>query len=167
MRRPHTDDDARQAGERLDAADDLRRPVLAFESNEPRREIANANLGAMSVGEDRLDDRGVAHIARLGLSKVGKRDLAEAFLFVVGEQAREHRIGIEIGEAPPHDSGVAVDERGGAGVADQRQVEVLVLGLQASLHARFLRSANSASQSRTARGSGKTPVAPGRRLPTE
>ena len=83
----------------------------------------------MRVGEHRLDDRGVAHVARLGLGKVGERDLAEAFLLVAGEQAREHRIGIEAGEAPPHDPGIAVDERGGAAVADQRQVEVLVLGL--------------------------------------
>ena len=44
VRRPHADDDARQAGERLDAADDLRRPVLALEPLEARREIGNARL---------------------------------------------------------------------------------------------------------------------------
>ena len=54
---------------------------------EPRREIGNAHFGAMDVGQDRLDDRGVAHIARLGLRQVGERDLAEPFLLVVGEQA--------------------------------------------------------------------------------
>jgi hypothetical protein len=69
VRRPHADGDARQAGERLDAADDLRRPVLAFVAIEPRREIANADFSAMNVGEDRLDDRGVAHIARLGFAR--------------------------------------------------------------------------------------------------
>ena len=172
---PHPDGDAGQAGERFDAPDDLRRPILAFEQIEPRREVGDAQLGAARVGHDRLDDRRVAHVARLGLDQARDHNIAEALLFVVSEESREHRIGIEVGEAPPHDTGVAVDQRGRATVADQRQVKVLPFCLLRRVHVCLLRRvhapsprpANSASQSRTACGSGKAPIAPGRNRPTE
>ena len=167
VRRPDANGDARQASERFDATDDLRRPIFAFEALEPWRKIGNAHLGALRVGQDRLDDGGVTLVARVGLDHIRERHLAEPFVFVVGQQPRKYRIGIEIRETPPHDACVAVDEGGGAGVADHRQIQVLALRLTAPRHAASSRSAYSASQSRTALGWENVATAPARRLPTE
>ena len=38
------------------------------------------------VGEDRLDDRRIADIARLGLNQPSEHDVAEALLLVAGEK---------------------------------------------------------------------------------
>src|SRR6185312_12953424 len=167
VRRPDANSDARQAGERFDPPDDLRRPILAFKSLEPRPEIGNAHFGAMRVGQNGLDDGRIALVARTGLHDIRERDLAEPNLLVVGQQPRKNRIGIEIRETPPHDARIAVDEGGGAGVADQRQIEILAFRMTAPRHAPSSRPAYSASQSRTALGCVNVPMAPGRLLPTE
>ena len=71
--RAHADGDARQARHRLDAPNDLRRTESALEPVEARREIGDATACAVDVGQDRLDDRGVAQIARLGFAP-GRRE---------------------------------------------------------------------------------------------
>ena len=162
----HPDRDPRQAGDRFDAPYDLRGPVYALEALEIRSEIGDADLAAIGVGQDRLDDRRVAHILRLGLDQVRERDIAEPFLLVAGQQPREDRIGIEVGIAPPHDPSVLIDKRRRAAVANQGQVEILFFCLRALGHA-VLPRANSASQPRTACGAGNAPIAPGRERPTE
>src|ERR1700722_10611485 len=56
----HPDRDPRQAGDRFDAPYDLRGPVYALEALEIRSEIGDADLAAIGVGQNRLDDRRVA-----------------------------------------------------------------------------------------------------------
>ena len=165
--RPDADGDARQAGDRLDAPDDLRRPVAALETIEARREIGDAQLRPLVVGEDGLDDRGVAHIVGLGLDQPGQHDVAEPLLLVARQEARKDRIGIEVRKAPPDDARVAVDERRGAAVADQREIEVLLARLPLRSRQAPLLSANFASHARTSPGLANTPLAPGRGRPTE
>ena len=64
--RPHADGDARQAGERFDAADDLRRPDTRVRiDRSAARNRRRAALAPLRVGQDRLDDRRIAHVARL------------------------------------------------------------------------------------------------------
>ena len=60
--RPDPDGDARQAGDRLDAAEDLRRIEDALEAFEARREIGDAKGIAAGVAHGGLDDRRVAHV---------------------------------------------------------------------------------------------------------
>ena len=162
----HPDCDPRQARDWFDAPNDLRRPVDALEAFEIRSEIGDADLAAIRVGQDRLDDRGVAHVLRLSLDQVRKRDIAEPLLLVAGQQPREDRIGIEVGIAPPDDPGVLIDKGCGATVSDQGEVEILLFCLRALGHAPLPR-ANSASHPRTACGAENEPIAPGRRRPTE
>ena len=60
--RPHPDGDARQSGNRLDDAHQLRRAKHAAEIAETRREIGDPHLSAVVVGQHGGDDGGVAHI---------------------------------------------------------------------------------------------------------
>ena len=105
--------------------------------------------------------------ASFGLDHIREYDFAEPLVFVGGEQPREYWIGIEIGETPPRDTRVAVDEGGGARVADYRQIQVLALRLTAPCHTPSSRSTYSASQPRTALGCENVAIAPRRRGPTE
>ncbi len=74
-----------------------------------------------------LDDRGVADISRFGLHHVGQDHVAKPLLLVAGQQTGEDRIGIETREAPPDDPPGRVDQRRDTAIADQRQIERLLL----------------------------------------
>src|ERR1700722_840294 len=162
----HPDRDPRQAGDRFYAPNDLRWSVYALEAFKIRSKIGDTHLSAICIGQDRLDDRGVAHVLLPSLDQVRKRDIAETFFLVAGQEPREDRIGIEVGITPPHDPGVLIDKGRGAAVSDQGQVEILFFCLRALGHALVPR-ANSASHPRTACGLENEPIAPWRRRPTE
>ena len=81
----HPDRNARQAGDRFDAPNDLRRSVYALEALKIRSKIGDTHLSAICIGQDRLDDRGVPHVLRLSLDQVRKRDIAETFFLVAGQ----------------------------------------------------------------------------------
>ena len=87
--------------------------------------------------------------------------------FIPGQEARKDRIGIEVGETPPHDAGVAVDQRRGAAIADQRQVEILRAGVALRDHTSSPDAAKSANPSRASPGSTNTPFARGLLRPTK
>ena len=152
VRRPHADGDARQARDRLDAADDLRRTEGALVAVEARREVGDAHRGAARVGQHRLDDRGVAHIARRAAGEFRQHDVAKALLLVARQQPREHRVGIEARKAPPDDARAAVDERGDAAISDQRQIKALFARLSGRPQSALLAFAKAVSQARTPSG---------------
>src|SRR5271157_2962144 len=79
--RPHADGDARQPGERLDDAVELRRSEHATELAEPRREIRDLYLGAVTVSQDGGNNRAVTHILRLIVHHVLKQDIGETLFF--------------------------------------------------------------------------------------
>ena len=83
--RPHANGDARQAGHRLDDANDLRRAEHAAEVLKARREIGDADLAAVPVGQRRDDDRGVALILRLVIDHAVQHDVGESLLLVARE----------------------------------------------------------------------------------
>src|SRR3984957_11905947 len=163
----HPDRDPRQAGDWFNAPDDLRWSVNSLEPLEIWREIGGPHFRAIRVGHDRLDDRRVAHVLRLGFDEVRERDVAKSFLLIASQQPRKYGIGIKMRITPPHDASVLIHERRRAAVADQRQIEILLFGLTALGHALLPRAANSASHSRTASGSENALIAPGRGRPTE
>ena len=57
-----------------------------------------------------------------------EHDVGEALLLVAREQPAEHRIAVEAREAPPHDARQRIDQRGGAAIADDGEIEVLLRG---------------------------------------
>ena len=81
------DGDARRAGDRLDDADQLRRPVGAAVFLEARREIGDAHGRAIGVDQIGHHDGGVAHIVRARLDEAVEHHVGEAFFLVAGEQA--------------------------------------------------------------------------------
>src|SRR5262249_55047353 len=96
----------------------------ALEALEARSEVGDLNDVAVSVLEDRLHDRGIAHIARTALACIMEHDVAKSLLLFVGEKAREDRIGVKAREAPPDDAPAGVDERSNAAVADRGEIEI-------------------------------------------
>jgi hypothetical protein len=52
-------------------------------------------------------------------------DVAESFLLLTCEQAREDGVGVEAGKAPPDDAAVGVDEGSHAPVANRGKLEVV------------------------------------------
>ena len=124
--RPHPDGDARQAGDRLDDAIKLRRPEHAAELAETRREIGDPHFAAVAVGQDGGDDRGVADIFGMVLRHVVEHDVGESLFLPAGHQPAEDRIAVEARIAPPHDPRAWIDQRGGAAVADDREIEPVI-----------------------------------------
>ena len=108
-RRPHPDLDAGHARHRLDAPEDLRRIEDALKALEAGREIGDADLVAGAVANGGLQNRGVAQIGRLRDHCVLDLDVAETLVFVARQQPGKQRVGIEAGEAPPHDPAVPVE----------------------------------------------------------
>ena len=166
-RRPHADGDARQARQRLNAPDDLRRTENALEALEARREVGDAQHRAAFVGHDRLDDCGIANIVRFAARHVRHHDVREALLFVAGQQAGKHRIAVKSRKAPPDDARLAIHERRDPTIAYERKVEVLLFGLGDCRQPRFLKPANSLSHARTSAGPAKAHTAPARWPATE
>ncbi len=124
--RAQADGDARQSADRLDAAQDLRGVKGALIAQEARGEVGDLDGVAAAVLQDRLDDRRCCarRPERACRRPVAVHDhVAEALLLVAREQAREHRIAIEAGKAPPDDAPVGVDEGGDAPVADRGELE--------------------------------------------
>src|ERR1044072_3904806 len=101
-----------------------------------------------------------------------KHDVGEALLLVAGEQAAEHRIAVVAREAPPHDPPERIDQRDGAAVADDGEIEVLLRGgdidVLANIH-RFSWEARTISpiQRRTSLGVSNIPAMPCTSRPTE
>ena len=160
VRRPEADGDARHAGDRLDHPHQLRRAEHAIEILEARREIGDATAAPFLVGQDRLDDRGVAHIGRLDIGQVVEHDVGEALLLVAGEQAAEDRIAVEARKAPPHEARAGLDQRGGAAVADDGEIESVIRHLTSSFTFLIAMSRRApllmrSSQSRTSCGPSK------------
>ena len=123
VRRAETDGDAGKPGDRLDHAEQLRRPERAVEIAEAGREVGDAHRAALAVGQHRLHDRGVAHVFRLEVDHAVEHHVGESLLLVARDQAAEHRVGVEARIAPPHDPRTGFEEGGGASVADDGKVE--------------------------------------------
>src|SRR3546814_19221404 len=70
-------------------------------------------------------DLGIAAIGLLGALEILELDIVEAALciLVAVEQAAEHGIAVEAGQAAPHDARLGIDESDEGAVADNRQVE--------------------------------------------
>src|SRR3546814_11815288 len=70
-------------------------------------------------------DLGIAAIGLLGALEILELDIVEAALciLVAVEQAAEHGIAVESGQAAPHDARLGIDESAAGAVADNRQVE--------------------------------------------
>ena len=165
--RPHFDGDPRQAGDGLDTANELRRPKDASISLESRRKVGDAHFRSARIGEDGLDQRGVANVLRSGLIEIGERDLAKALLVVAGQQSREDGVRVEARETPPDDSRALIDKSGDATVADHRQVEVAFPFRRCAVHAGARCATTSSSHRRTAAGSGNAPATAWLDRPTE
>src|SRR5690606_13721159 len=156
---PHPQPDARQAGQRFDPAHDRGGPEVTAELLEARREVGDAQRIAVPVAQHRLDDGGVASIARAALDHALEGDLAEALFLVAGEQVAEDRVAVEARRAPPDDAAERIDQRRDAAVADQAQVERLVVGA-AKRRVHFDASIKSATRSiawRTSAAEANTP----------
>ena len=124
--RPHPDGDARQAGDRLDDAIELRRPEHAAELAKARREIGDPDLAAVAVGEHGRDDRGIAHVFGLIVHHVVEHDVGKSLFLLARHQPAEDRIAVEARIAPPDDARARIDQCGGAAVADDRQIEPMI-----------------------------------------
>ena len=136
--RTEADGDARQAGDRLDDAHQLRRAVRAAELLEARREVRDAHRSAVAIGEHGGDQRGVAHVFGMRRDQPVENDVGEALLLIAGEQPAEHGIAIETREAPPHNAAERIDQRDCAAVSDDGKIKVLLRGgdidLRANVH---------------------------------
>ncbi len=121
--RPHPDRDARQPRDRLDDPHELGRAEDAVVFAKPRREIGDPDRRALVVGQDRGDDRGIAHIFGRMLDHAVEHDVAKALLLVAGQEPRKDRIAVEARKAPPHDPRQRVDQRCRAPIADDRKIK--------------------------------------------
>src|ERR1051326_5493113 len=97
------------------------------------------------------------------LDHVVEHDVRESLLLLAGEQPAEDRIAVEARKAPPHDPGGRIDQRGGAAVAEDGEIEPVIRQGVAAASSLEIRS----SQLRTSRGLSKQPAAPGNLRPTE
>ena len=125
--RPHADGDARQAGDRLDNAKQLRRPEHAAELAEARHEIGDPHLPALTIGEHGRDDRGVADIFGLKLRQIVEHDVGKSLLLRARQQPAEDRIAVEARIAPPHHARAGIDQSGRSPVPDDGQIQPVIL----------------------------------------
>ena len=130
--RPHPHGDPRQAGQRLDDAEQLRRPEHAAELAKARREIGDLDLAAVPVGEHGGDDRAVADIFGMIIHHVFEHDVGEAFLLPSRHQPAEDRIAVEARIAPPHDPRARIDQGGEPAVADDAEIEAVIRSRRAA-----------------------------------
>jgi hypothetical protein len=112
--------DARAALQRLEHAQEQRRPERALVLQEARGEIEHAE-GAVRPAEGGLEHVGVLAVALLAARAVGPAD-AEAAAALLVQQAREERLGVEARQAAPHDLAARVDQRRELAVADQAEL---------------------------------------------
>jgi len=120
--RAEADGDARQSGDRLDHADELRGAEYAAELAIAGGKIRDAHGGPLPVGEHRRHHRGVAQVFRLEIGHVVEDDVGETLLLVTREQPAEDRVTVEAGIAPPHQARGRIDERSRAPVADDGKI---------------------------------------------
>ena len=97
--------DPRQAGDRLDDADQLRRPEHPAELTKPRGEIRDPHGAAVAVGEHGRDNSRVAQVVRLAVDHLVEHHVGKTLFLVAGQQPAESRIGVESGKAPPDNAG--------------------------------------------------------------
>src|SRR6185312_5124367 len=116
--RTHADGDARQAGHRLDDAEDLRRTKNPAELSEARDEVRDPDLAALVIGQERGDDRGVAHIFGLIFRQVVEHDVGESLVLFAGQQSREDRVAVETRITPPDDPRTRIDQGSRPSIAD-------------------------------------------------
>ena len=124
--RAEPDRDARQAGNRLDEAHELRRAEHAPVLFEARGKVGDPHGAALTIRQHGADHRGVAYVFGVRRHEAVEHDVGEPLLLVAGEQAAEHRIAVIAREAPPHDPRQRIDQRERAAVADHREIEVLL-----------------------------------------
>ena len=124
--RPHSNGDARQAGNRLDDAKDLRRPKHAAELAKAGSEIGDLDLAAVTVGEHGAYDRAVADIFGSVFHHVLEHDVGKSFLLLSRHQPAEDRIAVEARIAPPYDPRARIDQGGQPAVADDPQIEPMI-----------------------------------------
>ena len=98
----------------------------------------------------------------MGLDHVGEDNVGETLFLVAGEQARENGIAVEAGKAPPENARLGIDQRRGAAVADDGEIEAVIL------HAPIIHSeASDANHARTSAARAKANCAPAIVRPTE
>src|SRR5262249_41305635 len=121
--RTHPDGDARQAGNWLDDAKDLRRTKNAGELAETRDEVGDSDFAALMIGQQRRDDGGVAHIFGLILRQVVEHDVGESLFLLAGQQPGEDRVAVEARITPPDDPGTRIDQGSRPPVADDGKIQ--------------------------------------------
>ncbi len=142
------DGDARQTGDRLDDADQLRRPKNPAVLAEPRRQVGDPHRTPVVIGEHRRDDGGVAHIFRLDVDQPVEDDVGKTLLLAAGEQPAEDRIAVEARKAPPHDARRRVYQGRRSSIPDDGEIQSMVSHFPSIPSPLAMR----ASQRRTSRG---------------
>src|SRR5512144_632915 len=157
MCRAKTNCDARHASDRLDDADDLRRPKRAPVNLEARSKVGDAYAGALVVDQLGHHDRGVANIVRANHGLPFEHDVGESLVIASRKQSAEHRHPSIARQTPPHDPRRGFEQCSGAAIPDDREIEPMVGHTPARP---FVASESSAL--RTCAGSLKTPTSPGK-----
>ena len=141
--RPHPDGDARQAGDRLDDAVELRRPEYAAELAKARREVGDPHLAAVVVGQHGARrSRCCAHI-RIEIPPCRRARRRRSPFPPPRHQPAKDRIAVEARIAPPHDPRARIDQSGRAAVADDREIKAVIYRLAPLLSGvDFMRGAN-------------------------
>ncbi len=125
--RPHADGDARQAGDRLDDAVELRRPEHAAELAKARREVGDLDLAAAPVGQHGARrSRVLRTYSRLKIHHVVEHDVGESLFLLARDQPAEDRIAVEARIAPPHDPRTRIDQRRHPAVADDAEIQAVI-----------------------------------------
>src|SRR5262245_61378309 len=126
MRGPNPDGDAWQPRDRLDHADELRRPERAAELVEARSKIRDPDCRALTVAQLGRDYRRIAHVLRLDLDTSVENDVRETLLFLSRQQPAKDRIAVETWKAPPHDPRRGGHERSRTPIADHGDIQSIV-----------------------------------------
>src|SRR5262249_13221173 len=149
--------DTRHAPNRLDDADELRRPKCAAENLEARSEIGYPNGAAFVVGQLRNNDRGVAHVVRPGLDVAVQQDVGKTFFIIPRSQPAEHGVAVIARQAPPHIARGRLKKSRRTAIANNREIEAM------AIHERTRAlAARNCSALRTCDGLSNVPVSPGK-----
>src|SRR3546814_18861453 len=113
------------AGQRTQVTHDGRRPEGATELRKARREVGHLDDAILVVVEAGHQHGGIAAIGLLGALEILELDIVEAALciLVAVEQAAEHGIAVEAGQAAPPNASLGIDKSAEGAVADNRQSE--------------------------------------------
>src|SRR6185312_11522664 len=121
------------------------------------------DLAALVIGQERGDDRGVAHIFGLIFRQVVEHDVGESLVLFAGQQSREDRVAVETRITPPDDPRTRIDQGSRPSIADDGKIQPMVFHPTASPRVDAIWS----NQARTSSGLLKWPSTPATVRPTE